>query len=172
MKPPILHVKKGVEIYDDVRQEELRARLKAAAEEAEARPRRRGVRRGLTFLPLAVIGLALAAALQLAWPRDTARFSGWDARLRAVPYGGVVLFSVTFTPRLPGAQQGAGTLTAVVTVPVPDTKSAVNLTGELGSEEVTLRGQFPLPEKSRRVRADIVVGGERRSVSVTLPAER
>ncbi len=172
MKQPVLHVKKGAVVYDDTRGS-MHARAESTGERTPPpRRRRRSVRRGMTFLPLAVVALALAAALQLASPRDTARFTGWDARLRVVPYEGTLLYSLTFTPRPEPGQESGGTAAADATIVLPDTGASVDLSGSVGPEETTLRGQMLLPAKARRVRADVTIGGERRSLSAALPAGR
>ncbi len=172
MKTPVLHVKKGATVYDDALQEET---PELPSETGGSRP---GRRRGLLFLPLLVVVMAAAAVLQLSAPRNSAQFRGWTASLRAVPYGDMLLLSVTFTSRQ-GSAGGTDSTSpdgaqpaAAVSVMLPDTGQTIELSGEIAPPATTLRAQLPLDSAVRTVRAEIEIGGEKHSVTAGVPARR
>jgi len=168
MKNPVLRVRKGAEHYDDSRGDGLFARSSSVFK-AEEPPRRRRRRGGMTFLPLLV--LAIAAIFQFALPRDTAVFRGWAVRLRAEPHGDVLLLAVDFASR--GTSPAAGAAPGVnVHLVLAETGASVDLAGVLSAPATTLRGQVPLADAARTVKAEIAIGTERHSLSLGIAARK
>jgi hypothetical protein len=162
VKPPVLRVKRGADFYDDSRGEELTAA--SAVQDAIPAPRRRGRRRGITFLPLLVVVIGMAVAFQLAARRDTTSFAGWLARLAASPSGDALDVSVMFTRRA-GVPASTARGEASVHILLPDSGATLDLVGALGAPTITLRGRLPLVPAVRVVKADVTIGTERRSLA-------
>ncbi len=168
MKHPVLRVRKGAELYDDSRSEELSSL--SAVDEREPPRRERGHRRGPIFLPLLIVVIALAVVIQLAPARDTVRFPGWVVRLRAAPADNALLITVTFTSRPGTAPSDRPSVNVVVLL--PDTGATSEISGTLEPPATSLYGQLPLVGTVGKVEADIAIGEEHRTLSVGVSAQR
>ena len=102
MKNPVLHVKKGAVLYDDppAGGNLQPPRQKAQTERTHTRkfprsPRRRG---RFAWVPLAILAIVLVIVVRVVprGPTNRATMMGWEAVLRAMPYGDMLLVSVTF----------------------------------------------------------------------------
>jgi|GEM_PF-2736874 len=184
MKNPVLHIKKGVELYVDPppgseqeppRQGPLGTR--PPQRKASGSPRRRG---RFTYLPLLILALALVFVFRV-MPRpatNRAALMGWDVALRAMPYGGAgsggggqesaLLVSVTFIDRArpAGDLNGGQALRAAVRFLLPDTGEELSLSEDLVKSPTTLHGQMRYTERVRKVLATVRVGAETRTLSL------
>jgi hypothetical protein len=172
MKNPVLHIKKGVERYVDPSpgseaQPSGQRRLSDRPLQRKAAPLRRG---RLTFFPLLVLAIALVFVFRIIprAPMNRATLMGWDAVLRAMPYGEVVLVSVTFIEKgHPGADlSGRPAPRAAVRFLLPDTGEQLSLSEDLVKSPTTLRGQMPYTVSVRRVLATVSIGTETRTLSL------
>jgi hypothetical protein len=162
MKHPVLHVRKGAEIYDDENPEGARSVFLRAREKAErpsqAGPPPRGRRVRLSFFPLLLVALALFAVYHFTprGPQDRATIAGWQVILRATPNDGSLIVGVTFIA--PGTGPVAGVPLARVHVTLPDTGGSLELSGPLSKSPMTLRGVFADTQSANRVVADVSIG--------------
>jgi len=174
MKNPVLHIKKGVERYIDPppgseqqipRQGPLGTR---PVPRKVPRPLRR--RGGFTYLPLVILALALVFVFRVMPrpPTNRAALMGWDAELRAMPYGEVILVSVTFIEKAGGGAElgGRPAPRAAVRFVLPDIGEQLSLSDDLVKSPRTLHGQMPYTNKVRKVLATVSVGSETRTLSL------
>jgi hypothetical protein len=157
MKHPVLRIRKETPFYDDTNP----ARTVSAG--TDGPPRHRGRLGRMVFLPLVVLALAVAVVVSLAPTPGTARFPGWDVRLQAVIYGDMLLVAFTFSPRGPVPSVAPR---ADLHVVLPDTGSAVDLSGDLRAPSTIIRGQLPMTDAVRKVRAEITIGADHRVLTL------
>jgi len=146
VKPPVLKVRKGAQVYDDT-----------AAQEASELPRpalpgsgplrrgRRRPRRGrYTYFPLVIVAIGLFIFLQVApnTPVSRASLSGWQVTLHVTPYNDRLIVGVTFVSRTPVEESGSA-MKASVRVSLPGTAEQVLVSGDLEKSPMTLRGTLP-----------------------------
>jgi hypothetical protein len=172
MKNPVLHVKKGAEIYDDAREESERPQSvsEATSRNRSLRGRRRaaGARGRLTFLPLLILALALVFVFRFVRaPTNQGRVAGWQAVLRAEPYGSELLVGVTFsgTTRTAGVPEKSPRLVLVRFV-LPDTGEQKSVAEYLVRSPMTIRAQLHDSPAVRKVQADVSIGSEKRILTL------
>jgi hypothetical protein len=161
MKHPVLHVKKGVPVYDDAREEPPR-RTTAPVPRSRFRPRRRrGGRGGLTFFPLLILALALVFVFRVVprKPSNVAQVAGWETVLRATPHEGAVLVGVTFA-RPAGAPVPEPPPVALVRFFCPQTGEKQSLMEALVRSPFTIHASMKNEAAVRTVQAEVSIGGQ------------
>jgi hypothetical protein len=178
MKNPILSIRKGAEVYDDSLAESerrLQAAEAAALRHPPAKRRRPHARRArMTFLPLVVLAIGLVVVFRIIPrpPTNRAGLAGWDAVLRATPYGNTLLLSVTFIH---------GTASSALAPEIPPAIASVRFflqgTGErltleeaLVKSPMTIRGQLPWSASVKKVQAEVSVGAEKKTLTLAARA--
>jgi hypothetical protein len=177
MKQPILHVKKGADLYNDA--DESGPLPDVGTPARQKRPGRGAIRQllrrgGSTFLPLVVIALALLLVFREIprGPGPRASILGWDVALRAMPYQGSLLVGVTFIRR--GAESagyrgaGAEAQTATVKFLARETGEGVAATEQLSRSPITLSGRLGDTGKVKTVAAEVAIGAEKTILVATV----
>ncbi len=172
MKNPVLHIKKGVELYVDppVGSELQPPRQRApTGGTIQRKPSRSPLRRGrLTFVPLVVLAIALVVVFRVVprAPTNRATMMGWETVLRAMPYGDMLLVSVTFIQAAPPGPNGPPAPKAVVRIVLPETGEQLALSEDLSKSPMTLRGQMRATPAVKKVLATVSVGKETRTLTL------
>ena len=178
MKQPVLRVRKGAEIYDDsLAESERRAQAKEIAAQRHPPTGRRRLKKRrvrMTFLPLVVlaIGLVLVFRIIPRTPTNRASLAGWDAILRATPYGNTLLLSVTFihgTASPPLAPEIPPTI-ASVRFFLQGTEERLSLEEALVKSPMTVRGQLPWSARVKKVQAEVSIGTENKTLTLAARA--
>jgi hypothetical protein len=167
VKHPILHIRKGVEVYDDeaeVRRRESRA---AAPEKPPVRPGRfRGVfRKGRgPLLPVLILVIAALLILRMV-PRsvERANIDGWHALLQARVMGSDLLVGVAFS-RLSGSPDIPAEATVMFFL--PGTGERIIVPGKLSGQRAVLRGRMTYSPAARVLEAEIRIGAESKTLSL------
>jgi hypothetical protein len=178
MKNPVLSVRKGAEVYDDSPAEsERRAQAAEAAAQLNPPPGRRrphARRIRMTYLPLVFVAIGLVVVFQgiPRLPTHRASLAGWQAVLRATPYGNVLLLSVTFihdtasAPRVPDSPPEI----AVVRFVLQETGERLSLEEALVKSPMTIRGQLPYSAVVKKVQAEVSIGADKKTLTLTARA--
>jgi hypothetical protein len=176
MKNPVLHVKKGAALYDDLpagsnlqppRQGEQTGRTHTR--KFPRSPRRRG---RFAWVPLAILAIVLVIVVRVVprGPTNRATMMGWEAVLRAMPYGDMLLVSVTFIRAAPPGPNEPSAPRAAVHVVLPETGEQLSLSENLSKSPMTLRAQIRPTHAVRKVLATVSVGKETRTLTLTARA--
>lgn len=175
MKHPILHVRKGVERYED--EEESRERARSIrAEKAEPAPRQGGLRALLrrsrgSLLPILILALAVIIILRV-MPRSTERanIDGWRAQLQAQVLEDGILVGVAFS-RLPGVSTDlAAPQAASAAFLLPATGEQLVVSGSLSGQRSVLRGRMRYSGSEKMLEALVRVGTESRRLFLSVHA--
>lgn len=173
MKGPVLRIRKGVRVYDD-REQELAPPPRAPVPRTGRRARQSGRRGRLTFLPLLVLVLAIVVVLRVV-PRvqtNRAVIGGWSTTLHAALYkDDALLVGVTFVKEGPASPIENGPQ-AEARIVLPDTGQEISLSGILEKSPMTLRGQMEYSPRVKKVQAEVRVGAERKTLTLTARARR
>ena len=176
MKNPVLHVKKGAELYVD---RPAGSDLQPPRQWAQAgrtmrrRPSRSALRRGrLTFVPLVILAIALVVVFRVLprAPTNRATMMGWETVLRAMPYEDMLLVSITFIQAAPPGPNGPPVPKAVVRVLLPETGEQLSLSEDLIRSPMTLRGQMRGTRAVKKVLATVSIGKETRTLTLAVRA--
>ena len=169
MKHPVLHVRKGVPVYDDS-QEEPPWRAAAPVPPSGFRPGRRGGRRrgrrgGLTFFPLIILALALVFVFRVVprKPSNVAVVAGWETVLRGAPHGGAGLGGVTFT-RPAGSPVPEPPPVALVRFFSPQTGERQALMETLSRSPFTIHASMRDEAAVRTVQAEVIIGEQKKTL--------
>lgn len=180
MKHPVLRVKKGAEHYDDSPAEgasDVMRRALAPGSRGSAGSRRSAARRRrFPFLPLLALGLGLLVVFRFLprSPADRAAVGGWEVVLRATPEGNRLIITVAFVQAarsVQGAPSGDAPQ-ASARVLLPDTGDRISLSGTLAKSPMTLRGEMPYTTRVRSVKAEVTVGSDSKTLSLTARSSR
>jgi hypothetical protein len=174
MKNPVLHIKKGIELYDapSAGRPSEPARRSALGERGyQGKAPRTSRRRGrMTLFPLLVLAIALVFVFRLIprAPTNRATLGGWDVVLRATPYGEALLVSVTFTQGAASAAAAAGRPAPLATVRfiLPDTGEHLTLADDIPKSPTTLRARLHYGEGVNKVVATVSVGTDTRTLTL------
>jgi len=172
VKNPILHIRKGVEVYDD--KEAGRKQTSGQVPAPEKPPLRPGRFRGVfrkgrgPLLPVLILVIAALLILRL-MPRsvERANVGGWHAYLQARVMGSDLLVGVAFS-RLPGSPETPAE--ASVTFFLPATGERVIVPGELAGQRAVLRGRMAYSSSARVLEAEVRVGSEVRRLAAAVHA--
>lgn len=175
MKHPILHVRKGVERYEDHEESRERARS-MRTERDEPPPRQKGLRAVLrrsrgSLLPILILVLAVIIILRVL-PRSTERadINGWHAQLQARVFGDGILVGVGFS-KLPGITTDLEPpVTASAAFLLPATGEQLVVSGSLSGQRSALRGRMRYSGSERMLEALVRVGAESRRLFLSLRA--
>lgn len=179
MDHPVLHVKKGIPVYDDRNPEESLARMDAGTARrrieppsVRQRPRRgRGPRgRGVLVAVLILVVAAVVIVRMLPGSGPRANIDGWHAFLQARPAGSELLVGVAFS-RLSRAFGGTDSnqTEASVTFFIPATGERLVTSGTLSGQRGVLQGAMPYTSAARSLEADVHVGGKSRRLVLNIP---
>jgi hypothetical protein len=166
MKHPVLHVKKGVPVYDDSLEE--REAPRRAAEPVSRFRAGKGRRRGrLAFLPLLILALALVFVFRFIprKPPNVAVLAGWEAVLRAAPHEGAVLAGVTFK-RAAGDPVPETPPIALVRFFCPQTGERQAVFEALARSPYTIHVSMKDSPAVRIVQAEVVIGDQKKFLAV------
>ena len=172
MKNPVLHIKKGVEVYEDPHagSEPQPPRPRAPTVRTFPRkPSRSPGRRGrLAFVPLVVVAIVLVVVFRIVprAPTNRATMMGWNTVLRAMPYGDMLLVSVTFIQAASPGPNGPPAQKVVVHVLLPETGEQLMLSEDLMRSPTTLRGQMRPTQAVERFLATVSIGNQTRTLTL------
>ena len=161
MKPPVLKVKKGAQVYDDAAAQEESLYPRPALPGSGPLPRGRRRRRAgrYTYFPLVIVAIGLFIFFQVApnTPVSRGSLSGWQVTLHVTPYNDTLIVGVTFVSRAP-VEAGASTAQASVLVSLPGTDEQVFVSGDLERSPMTLRGTVLWLRAAAKVQAKVSIG--------------
>ena len=176
MKNPVLHVKKGAVLYNDppagsnLQPPRQGAQTGRTITRKSGRfPRRRG---RFAFMPLAILAIVFVIVVIVVprGPTNRAAMMGWEAVLRAMPYGDMLLVSVTFIRAAPPGPNEPSAPRVVVRVVLPETGEQLSLSDDLSKSPMTLRAQMRPTHAVRKVLATVSVGKETRTLTLSARA--
>lgn len=183
--PPILHVKKGAEIYIDRDPDGDGSSSPSGISQSweglglmPPTPKRRP-RAGARLSIFAVVILALAVVMMLRLLQrqtDKAVLAGYQAVLRGVEYQGSLMVSVSLTPVRQGGGaesatvSGSGpTRTASVLFSIAGTGEELSVSRPIPDEGLILGGGMRYTGKERTLQAELSVGRESVTLTLALP---
>jgi hypothetical protein len=175
VKPPVLKVKKGAQVYDDTAAQEAselpRPLLPGSGPLPRGRRRRRAGR--YTYFPLVIVAIGLFIFFRVApnTPVSRGSLSGWQVTLHVTPYNDTLIVGVTFVSKAPVEGSGSAER-ALVRVSLPGTAEEVFVAGNLERSPMTLRGTVPWLRAAAKVEARVSIGGARVTLWQRAPRPR
>jgi hypothetical protein len=177
MKHPVLRIKKGSTVFDDHEADmEVRRlrRLSLDTLRAARRPRSRKQRAGLSTVSLLIVAIGAFLVIRQAPEVPRVSFQGWQVILRATPHDELIIVGVTFIAEAGAAMPlpASGTDApekASIRIVMTGTEGRLDLGGALDRSPMTLRGELPRSAKARKVKAEVSIGSESRTLWVATP---
>jgi hypothetical protein len=178
VRPPIIKIKK-----DAVKEPELhydreeRLSMHSASKPKEIRgffrtflgfgqggSRRRG--RISPLFPVLLIAVAAIFIIRtMSGSRGGESIAGYGATLRADPYEGSLLVSVSFKPP---TRRPAVAPTATVRFILPDTGEELILSGDLAGEAPAIRGKMHYTGKEKSIKAEVRIGSQTKTLTASI----